>query len=109
LSGSRLGRLEYRPDAVLDVDEATAREPFHQLNAALRAIAQRHGATVLDPFDTLCANGRCPLVDRHGAPTYKDTAHITATFSREAAAFIDVTLGTVKPAPAASPPAPSPR
>lgn len=110
LSGSRLGRLEYRSDAVLYVDEAAVREPFHQLNETLRSIAQRYGATVLDPFDTLCANGRCPLVDRHGAPTYKDTAHITASFSREAATFIDVTLGKVKAGPTESyPPVPSSR
>jgi len=97
LSGSRLNRLEYRPDADHFVDETAARAPFPRLDAILREIAARQGATVLDPFDSFCSDSKCPLIDRLGTPLYKDTAHITASYARESARFIDLTLTAGKP------------
>jgi peptidoglycan/LPS O-acetylase OafA/YrhL len=94
LSGSRLSRLEYRPDAAQAVDARQASPVPPALDRLLRETAARHGATVLDPFDSFCAAGRCPLVDASGAPLYRDSAHLRAAHAREAAQFIDATLAT---------------
>jgi peptidoglycan/LPS O-acetylase OafA/YrhL len=55
----------------------------------LRRIASATGAIVLDPADAICPNGNCALIHGDGIPTYKDGCHLTATYSRENATFID--------------------
>lgn len=97
LRGSRLHHLEYRADAGHVVDESVARVKYERVHAVVREIAARHGATVLDPFDTFCYASKCPLVDRTGTPLYKDAAHVTASRARESALFIDATLKPIKP------------
>src|SRR5262249_37577959 len=97
LRGSRLDHLEYRSDAGHAVDESVARGKYLQVNAVVTAIAARHGATVLDPFDSFCSASKCPLVDDDGTPLYKDSAHVTASRARESAVFIDATLKPVRP------------
>ncbi len=57
--------------------------------ARLRELAEDAGAIVIDPTETFCPGGQCMLLDKNGVPTYKDSGHITATFAKENAAFID--------------------
>eukprot|EP01052_Picozoa_sp_SAG31_P031821 SAG31_NODE_3416_length_4302_cov_5.168451_1_plen_947_part_00 len=51
------------------------------------------GAVVLDPTSTLCLEGRCPLVDPAGWPTFLDNHHLSPTFVEVYASFLDVTVG----------------
>lgn len=58
----------------------------------VKAAAQRAGAQIIDPADTLCPNAICPSFDKDRSPRYKDTAHLRAAFVRDHATFIDSTL-----------------
>ena len=48
----------------------------------LIAIAQRTGASVLDPLDTLCGRHICPTLDADGKPLLKDESHLRSSFVR---------------------------
>jgi len=52
------------------------------IDAQLRQIAARAGATVLDPSDWLCGPKYCPTADDAGRPLYKDESHLRASFAR---------------------------
>jgi len=54
----------------------------------LTALANRVGATVINPFDSLCTAARCPAVI-DGKPLYTDDYHLRASAAREYATFID--------------------
>ena len=93
MRGSRLTGLAYDPGADHFVAARDASTRFEHIHRLVREVAARHDAVVIDPFDTLCTQGRCALIDpRTGAPAYRDTAHLTASFARESATFIDATL-----------------
>lgn len=96
ISGSRLGQLEFKADAGQVVSEALAREKYSRLHQVVAQVAARHGVVVIDPFETMCNAGMCALVSPQGVPLYKDTAHLTASFARGAATFVDVTLRPAK-------------
>jgi len=72
------------------------------LMARLRQIAAGSGAIVIDPREALCTGMTCPATSARGMPVHVDSNHLTATFARERATFIDgILLG-----PAASSRAP---
>ena len=52
------------------------------IDARLREIAARTGATVIDPADWLCGPTHCPTADELGHPLYKDASHIRASVAR---------------------------
>jgi peptidoglycan/LPS O-acetylase OafA/YrhL len=58
----------------------------------LRAIAQNAGAQVIDPYEFLCSADKCPAVQPNGDPIYKDSDHLSASFVRDHAGFIDRVL-----------------
>lgn len=87
LSGSRLGQLTYQPATFRD--GKAAQQQLERLNAVITDIASRHGAIVIDPFASLCDTRGCRITDSLGQPAYKDRAHLTASFAREAASFLD--------------------
>ncbi|HEY4214774.1 MAG TPA: acyltransferase family protein [Steroidobacteraceae bacterium] len=55
----------------------------------LREIAKQTGARIIDPAASLCDGTACPSMDAEGVPTHMDSNHITASFARQRAAFID--------------------
>ena len=52
------------------------------IDARLREIAARAGATAVDPADWLCSASSCATADRLGRPLYKDESHLRASFAR---------------------------
>lgn len=86
----------FSPKSVLERDWTTVRvsHPYvavpvarlHQLtrpiDERLQRIAERAGATVLDPTQWLCDDGYCPAADAHGRPLYMDDSHIRASVAR---------------------------
>jgi peptidoglycan/LPS O-acetylase OafA/YrhL len=56
----------------------------------LIAIAQRTGATVLDPLDILCGPLTCPTLDADGKPLLKDETHLRSSFVRSRFDAFDV-------------------
>lgn len=71
---------------------------FGSINIALQQIATATNAKQISPTDYWCASGSCPSLDSNGFPLYLDNGHITATYSRRAAIFIDQTLKPSKKA-----------
>lgn len=57
-------------------------------------IARKLNAKVIDPIMFLCSNNECPTTDVHGTPLYKDSKHMTSSYARDNASYIDQTLFT---------------
>jgi len=64
------------PLQVVDAESA-------QVDAVVRGIAERTGASLLDPSDWLCGKQYCPPVDERGRPIYVDGSHVRASIMRE--------------------------
>lgn len=62
------------------------------MTANLLDIASTTGAIVIDPVQQLCPQGQCIILDSEGNPCYKDMAHLTASYVREKAGFLDQIL-----------------
>lgn len=81
-----------------------SRQAFEQENAPprarLKAIAQATGAQLIEPFDSLCRAGLCPVLDAQGVPLYTDSVHMRPEYSRRAAAYLEPTI--LAPAAAAA-------
>lgn len=65
---------------------------FKDIDAELRQIAQMTGAALVSPVDHLCASGTCPAVDSEENFLYIDAGHLTASYARKAAVYIDPLL-----------------
>jgi hypothetical protein len=59
---------------------------------ALRAVAARTGATIIDPTDVLCPGDAC-LFSKDGVSIYRDSNHLTAEGARMLAPALSVVLG----------------
>jgi peptidoglycan/LPS O-acetylase OafA/YrhL len=58
----------------------------------LTAIAQRTGARLIDPLDTLCEKDQCSALSATGTVRYQDGDHLRSDYVRENATYLDVTL-----------------
>jgi peptidoglycan/LPS O-acetylase OafA/YrhL len=58
----------------------------------LRRIAAASGAIIIDPARTLCPDMICPATNARGMPVHVDSNHLTASFARGHATFIDAIL-----------------
>jgi peptidoglycan/LPS O-acetylase OafA/YrhL len=85
-------------DEKRSVDAREFEEYVAPLMSRLRQIAATSGAIVIDPREALCTGMTCPATNAQGMPVHVDSNHVTATFAREHATFID----TILLAPAAS-------
>lgn len=98
-TGSRFGSI--RPAAQIG---PVSRQAFEQENAQprahLKAIAQATGAQLIEPLDSLCRAGLCPVLDAQGVPLYTDSVHMRLECSRRAAAYLEPTI--LAPAAAAA-------
>jgi len=63
------------------------------VDARLRAIAERTGSQVLDPFPDVCGTGDgCSPLFGDGEPKFTDGAHLRPVFAREHLRFLDALL-----------------
>lgn len=62
------------------------------VDARLRELAVRSGATLIDPLPTLCPDGQCIRTTEDGTPVYKDSDHLRADYARERATYLDAVL-----------------
>jgi peptidoglycan/LPS O-acetylase OafA/YrhL len=76
--------LDRRPAAKAEIVQAF--EPFV---AKLRGIADRAGATVIDPMDALCDAEACPAATLQGEPIYHDSFHIRRDYVRDHIHYLD--------------------
>lgn len=93
-TGSRFGVLRPKEprQATLDYTRFMARYGHERVELA--ELAALNGAHVIDPIASLCPNKQCPVFDSQGAPLYKDSMHMRASYARASATYIDVTLRT---------------
>ncbi|MDM0060498.1 acyltransferase family protein [Variovorax sp. J22G21] len=89
IKGSRLGNLR------VDRMSPTAAWPPEQkaLHQRMRELAERAGATVIDPVPALCdKNDQCTRAMPDGTPIYKDSGHLRSDWTRRSASYLDAAL-----------------
>jgi SGNH domain (fused to AT3 domains) len=91
-TGSRFGVLRPKEPRQTTLDYTHFMARYEQERVELADLAARDGAHVIDPIASLCPNKQCPIVDSQGAPLYKDSMHMRASYARASATYIDVTL-----------------
>lgn len=91
-TGSRLGKLVPNEEKQASFDYAAFMTKFGADRAAIAELATHSGAHVIDPLPSLCQSHQCPVFDSTGAPLYKDSMHMRASYARSSATYLDVTL-----------------
>jgi peptidoglycan/LPS O-acetylase OafA/YrhL len=92
LVGSRLSKLEMKPKDQITFDLNAFRVKYGKTQDDLRTLAVANGATAIDPFETFCNGGTCPVLDAAGDALYADSNHPRNSYVRASASFIDATL-----------------
>ncbi len=90
--GSRLGHLQLKPLESVRFDRKAFDLRMQPVRAELAQIASDGGAVLIDPVEHLCGPDSCPVFGADGSPLYLDGGHITRTYSKRAAQYIDPTL-----------------
>lgn len=90
--GSRLGCLKAKENSDVSFDWGAFHSKFDASHIKLKEMAAEIGAIIINPMDTLCIDGIVPVFDQNSRPLYKDQGHMTATYARKAATYIDQTL-----------------
>ncbi len=92
VKGNRLGQMSVgrmSPTTPWPADQ-------QMLHERMRRIAERSGATVIDPIPTLCHLGQCTRTTADGTPIYKDAGHLRSQYTREFATWLDAALTAPK-------------
>jgi peptidoglycan/LPS O-acetylase OafA/YrhL len=92
LVGSRLSKLELKPKDQITFDLNAFRVRYGKIQDDLRTLAAANGATPIDPFESFCNGGACPVLDAAGDALYVDNNHPRNSYVRASASFIDATL-----------------
>ncbi len=58
-------------------------------NTAMRIMAERAGAHVIDPLPSLCPDDVCPIFSAPGVPIFKDNHHLRSAYVTDQATFVD--------------------
>ena len=74
------------------VDDRQYESYVAPLMSRLREIAAASGAVVIDPSGALCPEMTCPATNARGMPVHLDSNHLTNSFARDHATFIDAIL-----------------
>jgi peptidoglycan/LPS O-acetylase OafA/YrhL len=91
-SGSRLGELTTKPLTSVHFDFARFTADYREINRLLSDAAVASGAIVIDPIPYLCPGRVCPVLNGNGTPLYLDSGHMTRSYVKNAATYIDQTL-----------------
>jgi hypothetical protein len=86
LKGDRWGQMS--------VNQSASRIPWSNdwahLHKRMHEMALRAGAQVIDPIPTLCHDEQCIKFAIDGRLLYRDSNHLTASYTREYARYLDV-------------------
>ncbi|WP_156898140.1 acyltransferase family protein [Methylocapsa acidiphila] len=76
------------------IDREAYEEFTLPLKVRLKSLAASVGAKFIEPLDFLCSDGRCPTIDEHSVPYFRDQSHFRTTAVRSARfQFLDDALG----------------
>lgn len=89
--GSRLRKLEPKEIDTLFFNKEDFLKRFSFVHSQIIKIANNIDAEIIDPLKILCPN-ECPIFDLSKRPLYLNYNHMTSTYSRSSAKFIDKTL-----------------
>lgn len=89
-SGSRFSSLKL--DSIQEFNFASFYNSTKFSHEMIFKIAKIVNAEVIDPIKFLCVNDQCPVINSNGTPLYKDSKHMTSSYARDNAIFIDHTL-----------------
>lgn len=90
--GSRFGNLTTKNVTNVNFDLKAFQEKRSFVHAQLEKTAASVGGYTIDPIRYLCPSGRCPIFDSNGVPLYKDSEHMTYSYAKDHAIYIDSTL-----------------
>jgi len=71
------------------VPRSKLREVTGPIDQRLQHLAERAGASIVDPTQWLCQESACPAADADGKPLYKDDSHIRASVARSRLRALD--------------------
>ncbi len=72
---------------------AIATDPAQfELRRQMIDLAERAGVEVIDPMTSLCDSGNCARLTRDGLPIYKDNSHLSASWVKDHADYLDKTV-----------------
>lgn len=80
------------PDHTLDMKGIYAQLNYSVVEKDLRAMAKDLDVEIIDPFLYLCTAGQCATQTEEHQAIYKDQGHMSASFARKHATFIDRTI-----------------
>jgi SGNH domain (fused to AT3 domains) len=92
LTVSRFGHSSVKPADLVKFDMVAFVQTYSAPPKALRELASQAGAILIDPLVTLCPGSICPVLDETGRPLYMDGHHLSASYARSAASYIEETL-----------------
>jgi hypothetical protein len=81
------GRWKVKNSSPYDANEWLSQST--EITQTLKKIAKTGRAIIINPYNTLCPNDTCTILDHEGYPIYKDSCHLTSRFAGEQALFID--------------------
>ena len=85
--------IRVAPDAGEPVPIAALRSAYATVDAKLRTVAERTGATLLDPVPDICGNDSdCSPFFGEGEPKFSDGMHLRPVFVRKHLRFLDPLL-----------------
>ena len=85
----RFRRIAEKKD--LFFDKKNFINKFFFVHTKIKKIANITNAEIIDPLETLCKD-ECPIFNSNGVPNYLNYNHMTSSYSKNNAKFIDKTL-----------------
>lgn len=89
ISGTRMSEVTYKNRIGENAPYPVGQE---ELRARFYDIAESTGAVIIDPILQLCDSHGCRITYEDGKPIYKDANHLRASFVKENARYLDVTM-----------------
>ena len=86
----RVAVLRQHQDAAQPQDHILTQQEL-ELRERLQQLAKAAGAAVIDPVQSLCADGKCPTVVNR-RPVYVDTHHLSASYVKSHGDYIDAAV-----------------
>lgn len=96
--GSRFGSLAAKNILNVNFDLRAFQDKRSFVHAQLEKTAASVGGYTIDPILYLCPSSKCPIFDSNGVPLYKDAEHMTYSYAKDHAIFVDITLKESAPA-----------
>jgi hypothetical protein len=94
ISGNRINGFAIK-SKIEEFNYLVFSERHSEINRVLEGLKFKNQFNLIDPIDYLCNKNACPIYavkDGQIVPYYKDSNHMTATYAKENAIFIDGAL-----------------